>query len=120
MSAHNHSEFVEGCYRCDLSRDEVTGYTPTTHECVFPEEQEPSGRLILAPCMVCNLSAMDALEQLRSEVEMWSATATGLVRDMRDLAHDFQTNGNSRPLGDPSAGTWHKAARLILERLERS
>lgn len=24
MSAHDHREFVEGCFRCDLSRDEVT------------------------------------------------------------------------------------------------
>jgi hypothetical protein len=32
MSAHDHSEFVEGCYRCDLSRDEVSDYTPTIEE----------------------------------------------------------------------------------------
>lgn len=32
MTAHNHTQFVEGCYRCDLSRDEVTEYTPTTEE----------------------------------------------------------------------------------------
>jgi hypothetical protein len=37
------------------------------HEHVFVEEQEPSGRLILPPCIVCGLAAMDALEQLRSE-----------------------------------------------------
>lgn len=37
------------------------------HECVFVEEQEPSGRLILPPCIVCGLAAMDALEQLRAE-----------------------------------------------------
>jgi hypothetical protein len=32
MSAHDHQEFVEGCYRCDLSRDEVAEHTPTTDE----------------------------------------------------------------------------------------
>jgi hypothetical protein len=88
------------------------------HVCVFPEEQEPSGRLILAPCLVCGLSAMDALSQRNSESEMWSATAIRTIKDMRDLAHDFQANGNSRPLGDPTADVWHKAARLILERLD--
>lgn len=41
--------------------------TENTHECVFVEEQEPSGRLVLPPCIVCDLSAMDALEQLREE-----------------------------------------------------
>lgn len=38
------------------------------HECVFVEEQEPNGRLVLPPCIVCNLSAMDAIEQLRQMV----------------------------------------------------
>lgn len=38
-----------------------------THECVFVEEQEPSGRLILPPCIVCGFTAMDALEQMRQE-----------------------------------------------------
>lgn len=39
----------------------------TEHECVFVEEQEPSGRLILPPCIVCGLAAMDALEQMKEE-----------------------------------------------------
>lgn len=34
------------------------------HEHVFVEEQEPSGRLVLPPCIVCGLAAVDALEQL--------------------------------------------------------
>lgn len=29
MTAHNHAEHVEGCFRCDLSREEST---PTTGE----------------------------------------------------------------------------------------
>lgn len=93
---------------------------PATHECVFAEEQEPSGRLILGPCLTCGYSAMDALDQLRKEVDMWRATAAGLVKDMRDLADDFQADGNSRPLGDSAGGAWQKAATLIIERLERS
>lgn len=39
-----------------------------THECVFVEEQEPSGRLVLPPCLICGLAAMDALAQLRDEL----------------------------------------------------
>ena len=34
------------------------------HEHRFPEEQEPSGRLILGPCLICDLSAMDALNEM--------------------------------------------------------
>lgn len=26
MTPHTHTSFVEGCYRCDLSRDEATGH----------------------------------------------------------------------------------------------
>lgn len=90
----------------------------STHECVFPEEQEPSGRLILAPCLTCDLTALDALAQLRDEVEMWSTTAKQVVSGMKRLADDFNANGNSRPLGDSTAATWHEAARSIVKTLE--
>lgn len=40
----------------------------TDHECVFVEEQEPSGRLVLPPCLTCGLTAMDALETLTAGV----------------------------------------------------
>ncbi len=36
------------------------------HECVFVEEQEPSGRLILPPCIVCGTTAMDALHFMQN------------------------------------------------------
>ena len=35
----------------------------------FPEEHEPSGRLILAPCLSCGMSAMDAMDALRVRLE---------------------------------------------------
>lgn len=34
---------------------------PDEHEHQFVEEQEPSGRLILAPCLTCGLTAGDAI-----------------------------------------------------------
>lgn len=37
------------------------------HDCVFVEEEEPTGRLVLPPCLICGLTAMDALEQLRGD-----------------------------------------------------
>jgi hypothetical protein len=37
---------------------------PEDHEHVFVEEQEPEGRLILPPCILCGLTAMDAIEAL--------------------------------------------------------
>jgi hypothetical protein len=38
------------------------------HECVFVEEEEASGRLILPPCLACGKAALDALDQLRKEL----------------------------------------------------
>jgi hypothetical protein len=33
-------------------------------------------------------------------------------------AGDWQANGNSRELGDPTAHVWHKAARSLLDLLD--
>lgn len=41
-----------------------------THECRFVEEREPSGRLVLGPCLVCGLTAMDALAQQREALDL--------------------------------------------------
>ena len=87
------------------------------HECLFPEEQEPSGRLILAPCLTCGTPAVDAIAKLKTDVQMWADTAEGLVRDIRAIANDFNANGNSRELGDPTAEAWHNAASTILKKL---
>ena len=70
---------IQEAHQCDplaLKRSErdgsvfsldVSDAAPEEHECVFVEEQEPSGRLILPPCLVCGMAAMDALEQLRGD-----------------------------------------------------
>lgn len=57
------------------------------HEHVFPEEREPTGRLILAPCLSCGMNAMDALDTIRAERDsleaeaaMWSRTSTDLAQ----------------------------------------
>lgn len=34
------------------------------HRHLFGEEQEPSGRLILVPCLRCGMSALDGMAQL--------------------------------------------------------
>jgi len=30
VSAHTHTDYVPGCFRCELARDEITGLTNTT------------------------------------------------------------------------------------------
>ncbi len=39
---------------------------------------------------------------------------------LRKLVSDWQANGNSRPLGDPTAKTWHEAARQLLDLIEHA
>ena len=39
MTAHDHRERVEGCYRCDLSRDELL--LAAAHEAAHPEQTPP-------------------------------------------------------------------------------
>ncbi len=96
----------------------MTNQKTPEHECLFPEEQEPHGRLILAPCLTCATPAVDAIAKLKDDVQMWSSTAAGLVKQMKALADDFNANGNSRGLGDPTARVWHEAARQIINKLE--
>lgn len=52
---------------------------PDAHEHRFVEEQEPEGRLILAPCLICGLSAMDAMDQLREERDKLQENALTLI-----------------------------------------
>jgi hypothetical protein len=40
------------------------------------------------------------------------------VRRVRALVGDWQSNGNSSELGDPTAETWHKCARQLLRALD--
>ncbi|MCR4340740.1 MAG: hypothetical protein NUW01_12735 [Gemmatimonadaceae bacterium] len=61
------------------------------HECVFVEEQEPEGRLVLPPCIVCGVSAMDALDLLRedrdaalTEADSWHGRAIMKQRALDD------------------------------------
>lgn len=39
------------------------------HDHVYVEEQEPSGRLVLPPCIICGLPAMEALAQAAAELD---------------------------------------------------
>lgn len=39
------------------------------HECLFVEEQEPNGRLIIGPCIECELPAAEAINIARKKIE---------------------------------------------------
>ncbi len=61
------------CYPKDAPKVAIPGQRRElivlpAHECVFVEEQEPSGRLICGPCLVCGFTALDALLRLYREV----------------------------------------------------
>ena len=56
----------------------------------------------------------EATSRVLTEMDRESARRTG---QLHKLATDFQANGNSRELGDPTAGAWHEAARQVLDAL---
>jgi len=37
------------------------------HEHQFPEEETPEGVRILLPCLLCGLSALDAIKELKAD-----------------------------------------------------
>ena len=45
-------------------------------------------------------------------------TAEDVLARLRALVSDWEANGNSRPLGDPTASTWHQCARQLLTELD--
>lgn len=47
-----------------------------------------------------------------------AAGAAAVRESVRPLVSDWQANGNSRELGDPTAHTWHEAARQLLDALD--
>ena len=48
MSDHDHSEFVEGCFRCDLSREE-TRMAPTLDEASRRRLLEAKPKVVYRP-----------------------------------------------------------------------
>lgn len=56
-------------------------------------------------------------ESLRQEftATMAKVEYDAIAAKLRVLADTFNANGNSRELGDPTARTWHEAARLLLD-----
>ena len=43
-----------------------------------------------------------------------------LAEELHKLVADFQANGDSRGLGDPTAGAWFEAAQQVLDALNRA
>lgn len=54
-------------------------------ECTFAEEQEPSGRLILVPCLACGTPAMTALGEAKQQIE-YTAMIAAEWRERADRA----------------------------------
>lgn len=67
-------------------------------------------------------------DEARHDLGEWAATAgrekaradaaEAAVERVRVLVADWQANGNSRELADPTADTWHEAARQLLRALD--
>lgn len=59
-----------------------------------------------------------AVTQEHGEIVVERETTSELHERARALVSDWQANAGSRALDDPTAETWNKAARQLLEILE--
>lgn len=77
------------------------------HVCVFPEEQEPGGRLILAPCLTCGFTALAALAQRDAELELARTTGDQMARE---IVQSWKLLGLDEPDADDHLPTALKKA----------
>ncbi len=93
----------------------------------------PLGERITGPAAVEAADVLRAeLDELREQNQRFAARLGGYATTMqgqldplfqmlgklRALVSDWQANGNSRPLGDPTAATWQTAALQLLRVLD--
>ena len=83
----------------------------TEHEHVYAEEQEPSGRLIVVPCLVCGSSAMEALQ----EFKIAQGKAEDAARHLRLIAKDVRSNGDIPLVSLSEEGVTMESATLADE-----
>ena len=57
----------------------------TDHECTFVEEQEPSGRLILGPCLECGVAAIEAMADRKDRIAQLEAVVEAQEAYIADL-----------------------------------
>ena len=74
MTAHDHRTYVDGCFRCDLSRDEVDPMTP--HQAIAdalrgwvePDSDDPDPKIEAALVAACAADVEVALSDAGYEV----------------------------------------------------
>ena len=86
------------------------------HECLFPEEQEEGGRLILAPCLTCGVAALDALESAKTALaEMGSHQPYERSVDFTAAEEYAVANANSMRAPDGSHSKESKSLFLMID-----
>jgi hypothetical protein len=75
-----------------------------SHECVFVEEQEPSGRLVIPPCIVCGTTAMDALDTLVAERDRLAVD----VKAAAEAHFDWDLKSNPQTVLDEILGPYRE------------
>lgn len=89
MTDHNHAKHVEGCYRCDLSRDEVNPDAAVAEitKRLFGRDPEWDGEYDdpygdVAVMVGCYQALQQQLAELRSENEAWVADHDDFVKTL--------------------------------------
>jgi hypothetical protein len=86
------------------------------HECLFPEEQEEGGRLILAPCLTCGVAALEALEFAKAALGEAGACAPDENPIDFESAEEFAVaNANSMRAAGGSHSKESKSLFLMID-----
>ena len=97
-------------YDITLSTDWGDGRTCSIDLRTVPAEPvEP-----VDPCYWTRPTLHEVTRRVLTEMDREAARRTG---QLHKLVADFQANGNSRGLGDPTAGAWFEAAQQVLDAL---
>lgn len=84
MAEHLHGQHVEGCYRCELTADEVEPYTPT--------EDEVRIAYLSGNVFTSDRAARDEFDRFLAQVRA-EARREGAVFVLREAADGFADEG---------------------------
>ena len=92
----------------------VAAYDSATVEAYGSATVEASGSATVRALGSATVRASlhEATRRVLIEMDREAARRTG---QLHKLVADFQANGNSRELGDPTAGAWLEAAQQVLD-----
>ena len=86
------------------------------HTCTFVEEREPSGRLIVGPCLGCTKPAFSALADAQATVEALPDQLATIEKDLAPINLGTMTSGDMKVFDKTKA----LVVQTVMARLKRT